>query len=847
MKVVFIRCATESLGVEYLSAALKARGHSTALVYEPLLFSSFRLDTGGEEAASARRAARRALELKPGLVAFSAESDYFGWALAAAAEIKKLGGPPVIFGGVHVTVSPEAALTRTELDLICVGEGERALPALADALERGRGIEGIANIWGRAAAGLTKNPVELIEDLDALPLPDKELFYSEYPGFLTDSYSIVTGRGCPNACTYCHNSAVRRKYSELGTRQRYERRRSPASVVGELAAARDSYGFKRVSFCDDLFISDKAWLRDFSKRYKAEIGLPFFCNVHPSNVDAETAALLREAGCAAVTIGVQTVSPSLRREVLGRGETDAEVRAALTLLDAAGLFVYTNFIFGLPGQDGAELEAVARFAAENPAGFHDVNWLRYYPGTRIADIAAAAGLLDAKARAAIEAGGERRLYAHGGHSYTPQRSRLRNLVLLSALLGRRLTLLLLNTGAWRLLPAVNLRAPAVIAATLRAKLFRGRKNPYPNFSLAGSLAYFIHYLKHLYLPRLGLKVALEVKTGLNALTRYAFLARLLTPRAVLRYAGYLVRARSLGERIPGTAMIALTFDCQCDCACCSSAAFRQNYGQAKMDFETANSRLREVIALGVPRVHFTGGEASLAARLPELVKLCADSGVTVFVETNGLNIDEAAVLALKRAGLAALNVSLDSDTDAGHDALRKVDGCRAAAVNALRLCAKLDLKCMASAYATRATLANGALERLIKSARAAGADAVRVLPPVASGAWAGNFEATELPPEAAGEVELAAPLFYPVLNRTPMINCALPSAYKIFILPDGALAPCEHLPYVFAGSGAASVKDTLARMKDLPLFKEKHGCWPRSREFREKHFPPGGPRDLIKI
>ena len=129
-----------------------------------------------------------------------------------------------------------------------------------------------------------------------------------------------------------------------------------------------------------------------------------------------------------------------------------------------------------------------------------------------------------------------------------------------------------------------------------------------------------------------------------------------------------------------------------------------------------------------------------------------------------------------------------------------------------------------------------------------GARAVRVLPPVPSGSWAGRLE--ELKLEAADRENVLAAAFgagLPVLDRTGMVNCELPSAYKIFILPDGALAPCEHLPYVFAGSGAASVKDTLARMKDLPLFKEKHGCWPRSREFREKHFPPGGPRDLIKI
>ena len=79
MKIVFARAATESLGLEYLSAALKARGHDTALVYEPLLFNSFRLRLPFFEPESASSAARRIAALKPGLVGFSAESDHFGW------------------------------------------------------------------------------------------------------------------------------------------------------------------------------------------------------------------------------------------------------------------------------------------------------------------------------------------------------------------------------------------------------------------------------------------------------------------------------------------------------------------------------------------------------------------------------------------------------------------------------------------------------------------------------------------------------------------------------------------------------------------------------------------------
>lgn len=851
MKTVFIRCATESLGIEYLAAALKARGHETALVYEPLLFNSFRVDIGGWEKGSAERAAKKALALNPGLVALSAESDYYGWALLAAAEIKKRSKVPVIFGGVHPTLMPEEVLGRTMADFVCVGEGELALPALCDALENGRGIDGIPNIWGRGPGGLIKNSLETIPDLDALPFPDKDLFAAEYAGFVTDTYSIVTGRGCRNACTYCHNSSMRRAYAERGERAPAERRRSPANVIAELALAKARYGFKRVSFCDDLFISDKAWLREFSRLYAAAVSLPFFCNIHPAHVDTEAVSLLAGAGCSAVTIGIQTVSDELKKKRLARGESTDTVRKALRLLEGSGIFVYTNFIFGIPGQDEDELKAIARFAAGNPAGFHDVNWLRYYPKAKITDYALEDSLLDGAQAAEIDRGEKKLLYAHGGHSYTPARARLRNLVLLSALLGGPITRALLRSGAYRLLPAFSLRTPAVILITLAAKFTGRAKNPYPNFSLLGSARYFLNYLRRTYLPAAAEGAAraagLALKLPVNAITRRFFLAGLLTPRAAARYASYLVRTGLLRRRIPGTAMIALTFDCQCSCACCSSALFRQNYGTARMDFDAAAARLREIIALGVPRVHFTGGEASLMPRLPELVALCARAGVTVFVETNGLNMDEKTIRAFKAAGLASLNISLDSAAAAEHDGMRGQPGCHAAALNAMKLCSGIGQKCMASAYATPKTLADGRLERLIVSARNAGAGAVRVLPPVASGGWFDNFSATELGAGAGSDIERLIPLFYPVLNRTGLINCALPRAYKIFILPDGALAPCEHLPYVLAGSRDMSVKTALDRMKDLPLFRERFKCWPRDPEFRKKYFSGGVPRKPVEV
>jgi len=834
MRIVFARAATESLGLEYLSAALKARGHETALVYEPLLFDSFRLRLPFFEPGSAARTAARIAALKPGLVGFSAESDHFGWALAVARELKRLSRAPVIFGGVHPSTAPEAALARPEADLLCVGDGETAVCELAGRLEKGEPLDGLHNIWFKRGGAAVKNPVRLEADLDALPFPDKGLFFAEYPGFVTDTYSIVTGRGCPNACTYCHNSSMRRMLSRLGCRDRFMRRRSVENVLRELEAAKAEYGFRRVSFCDDLFISGKDWLREFAAGYPARVGLPFFCNVHPADADGEAVGLLKAAGCTAANMGVQTVSEKIRRECLGRAESTQASVNALRLLRAAGVHTYTNFIFGLPGQDGGELERVAAFAAANPAGFHDVNWLRYYPGTAILEKARLEGLLPAGEAATVEAGGYAVPYGHGGHSYTPARARLRNLVFLASLFPAAARAALAS-GLWRLLPAFSLRLPAIAARALLARL-GGNPNPYPNFSLAGSARYFLHYLSTLYPARAAAPALNAARRVYTAARGALFLAGLLDARRAARYAAYFFRRRVLRRRVPGMAAFAATFACQCRCGACSSGGFREVFGDKVMERETALARLRELAALGVPRVHFTGGENTLVPFLPELVSAAAGAGMTVFVETNGFKITEALALELKAAGLACLNVSLDAAEAAGHDAARGAPGCHAAALGALGLARKIGLPAMASCYATREGAADGSLASLLAAAAAAGAGAVRVLPPVPSGAWAGRFEALKL--EASDRANIlgaaaAAPL--PVLDRTGLPGCELPSAYKIMILPDGGVAPCEHLPYIFSGAEKLPLAETIAASYGRERFGSVEACWARNAAWRGKH------------
>ena len=235
MKVTFLHNGYESLAVEALSAALKKAGIEASLVIDPCLFdeSGFWRLKGPARFFDFKKEALALLKAeKPDLLCFSVFTDNYRWALNWAEAAKKELGVPVIFGGIHPTSVPEEVIARSCVDHVCVGEGDRALPALARALAANDPAP-IANIWSKKDGAVIKGGIAPPLDLDTLEFADKDIFYSRYP-FFGGGYLISASRGCPFACAYCANSVYARLYGG----QRYARARSPGHVLKELLLAK---------------------------------------------------------------------------------------------------------------------------------------------------------------------------------------------------------------------------------------------------------------------------------------------------------------------------------------------------------------------------------------------------------------------------------------------------------------------------------------------------------------------------------------------------------------------------------------------------------------------------------
>jgi len=453
MNVLFVYMGAESLGVEYLAAEARAAGHVVDLAFDPAIFGGHLM---WDIPALARRfdlkprILDRIAAEKPDVAAFSCFTGNYHWALAIAREAKARNPClKTVFGGVHVTAVPGRVIAEDAVDALAIGEADTSFTTLLDRWSNGSGGPPPPGVWLKENGGVARgeNP-PMPEDLDSIPFPAKDLFYDRAPA-LERHYMIMSARGCPYSCTYCYKSLS--VMLPPGTKP--VRRRSVNNVIEELKPVAKHGIAEMIVFRDDVFTLQKKWLEEFTARYVREVGLPYFCYTHPAALDERSADLIRESGCTFVTMGVQSVDETQRREILNRKYTNDQVRRTTELLKNRGITVSMDHIAGIPGDDEKKLRDAAYFYNELRPERLLSFWLTYYPGTEIIEIAIERGLLEEEHREMFERGEVGYRYSGGGAGEADTAMKKITIFMsLVPLLPRGLVKWLLDRKAYRFLP-----------------------------------------------------------------------------------------------------------------------------------------------------------------------------------------------------------------------------------------------------------------------------------------------------------------------------------------------------------------------------------------------------------
>ena len=270
------------------------------------------------------------------------------------------------------------------VDAIVTGEGEFTSLEIIERLQAGRSLEGVLGVVYRDGEKIIKNPPQpLIEDLDSLPFPARELLgdinlYIPPPATYRRKpvAVLITSRGCNRRCIYCFQIDKERK-----TGIRY---RSVENVMKEIEHC-IKQGFREIKFIDDTLAADYDRAMKLAEEIKRS-GLDFtwFASACVNQVDKPLLKAFKEAGCWAILFGAESgVQKNLN--TIRKGITLEQTRNAVKWAKEAGIKVSTPFMFGIPGETFEEGLQTIEFAIElNPdiANFHAIT---PFPGTYLYD------------------------------------------------------------------------------------------------------------------------------------------------------------------------------------------------------------------------------------------------------------------------------------------------------------------------------------------------------------------------------------------------------------------------------------------------------------------------------
>jgi len=389
----------EPLGLAYLAAALREANH------EPIILDC--VAEGWQTSQPAGEMTRiglcdaaiegRIAETKPDLIGITFQFTGFdadGKRIAGIAK-RTLPDVPVIIGGADASARSEQLVQEPNIDLVVCGEGDRVIVEIANRLSREDQFP--ANVPGTVTKSHANPPQDLVEDLDTLPMPARDLL--PMATYLEDQYPIMpyakrtpigflmSSRGCPYNCIFCSTTKVwRRKW----------RPRGPESVVDEIELLVTDYGVREIAFQDDSFLVDLARVKRICEGIIAR-GLDISWTVPPGlaawQVEEDLLHVMRDSGFYRACFPIESGDPAILKFIRKPIDLD-KVRETIRICNKLGIWTYGNFIIGFPEQTGESIEMTAEFALDSGLDMISVYIAQPYAGSDMYNIYEQLGLLD---------------------------------------------------------------------------------------------------------------------------------------------------------------------------------------------------------------------------------------------------------------------------------------------------------------------------------------------------------------------------------------------------------------------------------------------------------------------
>ena len=375
------------LGIACLAGYLRAKGCGVGVLDCPTL----RID--------ADKVYEIIKKKDPAIIGFSTTTYSLTRAVDIAGKIRnKLPTKLTVIGGSHANVAGIETANEYSgfFDIIAYGlDGEYIVHNIVKKFSEKnynrdlflRDFQTLENIKGiifkKNNVVVRNKPSEVIENLDELPFPARDLFPTERYLPLPNNYkklpatNMIVIRGCPYFCTFC---------DQAGTGAR---RRSPQKVIAEIRDCVENYGIKEISFWDDTMSYHKKWMNKFlDLLIEADFDLSWTCCAAINTVDdKDLLKKMRKAGCWNIFYGYETGVEELAKNILTnrKNRNFEKMKRIARWTREAGIEVRGAFLIGLPGETPELAKQTIQNAIELDPDYAQFTVTCPYPGTKLAN------------------------------------------------------------------------------------------------------------------------------------------------------------------------------------------------------------------------------------------------------------------------------------------------------------------------------------------------------------------------------------------------------------------------------------------------------------------------------
>jgi radical SAM superfamily enzyme YgiQ (UPF0313 family) len=400
LRFMGFKCDWFPLGLGYIAAVLKSNGFSVKIYnaefhQEPQYLQYSKIIEKYKEYSSGMvnedhplwQEVRKVIkEVQPDVVGITIKTSKLGSATMVANICKMISKDIVVVaGGAHCTALPEETLSVENIDFVVRGEGEFTFLELLEHLENNKPLESIDGLSYRKGSVVSNNKNRaLIDNLDRLPVPDRDCLIN-FESYDKEAFGdIVTSRGCPFRCSYCAAHL---------TWTRKMRYRSIENIVEEIKLIIATYGRRQFMFWDDSFTMEKKRIIKFcSILREKKIDIRWGCCTRFDLLDEEVLRAMKKSGCCNIELGVESGSPRILK-LMEKDVTKEKIKSKVELLRKYRIYWSGFFMIGLPTEKPEDIRMTVDFMNELKPNYATFSIFTPLPGTELYEFSKKEGII----------------------------------------------------------------------------------------------------------------------------------------------------------------------------------------------------------------------------------------------------------------------------------------------------------------------------------------------------------------------------------------------------------------------------------------------------------------------